>query len=542
MSGSHNAILRPARGLAGFALASLLTASSAAAQPIALGSAESFGILGKVSITNTGASTVTGDVGVSIGGAVTGFPPGTVDEASSVRQGDAVTVQALLDAGVAYEALGARACTTTLANGTLGGLSLAPGVYCYGGNAQLTGTLTLTGAGPWTFKLGGLLTIDASAQVLAPGVTTTCKGSSVQWRVAGASATVGAAASVIGNIVARNDVSLGAGAQLDGRAIALDGDVTMATNQVAACSAGGRFPPHAAIRVTGGGQLWVPEPDSLDHRRTGRGRATFAFVAIPGTNGGEAQGRFVYLNHANRSHLPRFGLMHTFGRVRNIDVVAVADDGSPKAVRFDGTCDRRPNCTFSVVVEDNGQGRRDGDDDDDDDHDGEVDDLQGGGRGPGMEADNRHRPRDRFGVVIVADGEVVEARALRPIARGNIQFHVPTTPTLTTDVNDVEFGPGDALAVTAALGPGPTPVLADAYVVLELPNGQMMSWTGRDLVPGLVPIARGIVPSTYSAPIAQIPIPRGTPPGRYTWLSALTAAGTLNLLTPISESVFTIKP
>src|SRR6188472_1487175 len=46
-------------------------------------------------------------------------------------------------------------------------------------------------------------------------------------------------------------------------------------------------------------------------------------------------------------------------------------------VRFDGICERRPNCTFSVLVRDNGEGRRDGDDDDDEDHDGEVDDDNG---------------------------------------------------------------------------------------------------------------------------------------------------------------------
>jgi hypothetical protein len=136
----------------------------------------------------------------------------------------------------------------------------------------------------------------------------------------------------------------------------------------------------------------------------------------------------------------------------------------------------------------------------------------------------------------------VEARAIRPIARGNIQFHERTGPELTTDVNNVEFGPGDSLAVTASLAPGPTTTLADAYVVLELPNGQLMSWTGNGLVPGLAPIARGIVPFPFEGTLAQIVVPHGAPPGRYTWLSGLTVAGTLNLLTPIAESVFTITP
>ena len=502
-------------------------------------------VLGRSAVTNAGPSAVIGDVGVSLAGVVSGFPPGTLDEGSDIRDGDAVAVQALLDAGSAYRALDARTCPTAnnLTGQNLGGKMLAPGVYCFDDNAPLTGTLTLTGAGPWTFQVGGLLTIDADAQVLAPGVTTACKGSSVHWQVAGTSATVGAATAMIGNILARNDISLGAGARLDGRAIALDGDVTMVDNRVAACSAGGRFPPHAAIKVTGGGQIWVPVPDVADHRRTGPGRSTFAFVAIPGPSGSEARGRFLYLNHANRSNLVGFGLMHVAGRVRHIDVVAVEEDGSPKTVRFDGACDRRPDCTFSVLVEDHGQGRRDGDDDDDENDDGVVDDDGGDdGRGSDTDAGGQHRPRDRFGVVIVANGRIVEARALRPIARGNIQFHERPVPTLTTDINDVEFGAGNPLAVTASLGPGSMRTLADAYVVLELPNGQLMSWTASGLVPGLVPIARGVVPFPFDAPVAQFVVPRGAPPGRYTWLSALTATGTLSLLTPISESVFTIKP
>jgi hypothetical protein len=545
MSGSDNVFVPPARGVAGLVLAWLLIAAlPAAAQQVSLGSAESFGVIGRTGVSNTGASAVIGDVGVGLAGSVTGFPPGTVDENSDVRAGDAVAVQALLDARHAYEIVDARTCPSAnnLTGLNLGGRSLAAGVYCFDGNAQLTGTLTLTGAGPWTFQVGGLLTIDPSAQVLAPAVTTTCKGSSVQWQVAGASATVGASASVIGNILALNDVGLGAAAQLDGRAIAIDGDVTMSANQVAACSFGGRFPPHAAIKVTGGGQIWVPDPDSTDSRRTGHERATFAFVAIPGEAGSDARGRFLYLNHANRGHLQGFGPVHTAGRVQHIDVVDVDADGSPRTVRFDGICERRPNCTFSVLVRDNGEGRRDGDDDDDEDHDGEVDDDNGGDHhGSDTASDRPDRPRDLFGVVIVSGGEIVEARAIRPIARGNIQFHRRPAPALTTDLNDVEFDRGDSMAVGASLGRGPSATLADAYVVLELPNGQLMSWTGGGLVPGLVPVARGFVPFQFDTSLLQLVIPRGAPAGRYTWLSALTQAGTLNLLTPISESVFTIK-
>jgi hypothetical protein len=515
-------------------------ATSAAAQPVPLGSAESFAVLGRTSVSNTGASAVIGDVGVGLGGAVTDFPPGTVDEDSDIHEGDAVAVQALQGAAAAFSAIEARTCPAAndLTGQDLGGKSLAPGVYCFDGNAPLTGTLTLTGVGPWTFQIGGLLTVADAGRVVAAGVTSTCTGSSVDWQVGGATATIGAGATFIGNILAQNDVVLGAAASIDGRVVALDGDVTLATNQIAACSNGEAFPPHAPIKVTGGGQLSVPDPDTADHRRGGRGRSTFAFVAIPGTDDTETRGRLVYLNHSNRSHMSIVRRMHVFGRVRNIDVVAVTGTGAPKTVRFDGTCSMRPDCTFSVLVEDNGEGHRDDDDDFDEDYDGDDDEAQG----PRDPDHRRTRPRDRFGLVVVANGRIVESRSLRPIARGNIQFHRPRGTILSTDTNDVEFGTGHVMEVTASIDPGAATSPADAYVVLELPNGQLMSWIGSGLVPGLVPIARGLVPFPFEGVVAQLPIPPGAPAGRYTWLSALTESGTLNLMTPISETVFTITP
>jgi hypothetical protein len=235
--------------------------------------------------------------------------------------------------------------------------------------------------------------------------------------------------------------------------------------------------------------------------------------------------------------------MSFFGDVTDIDVVAVNDRGAPKTVRFNGTCNDRTDCTFSVLAEDNARRHDDDDGDDDgdnDDDDGDDDDEDDDRALPTHEG--RDRPRDRLGLVIVSNGQIVEARALRKIALGNTQFHEATSPTLDTALNDVEFRPGAVMTVSVLLDPAVTSSLADAYLVLQLPNGQLMSWTGGGLVPGVVPIARGFRPFRFEGVVARITIPRGAPAGRYTWLSALTEAGTLNLLTPISTSVFTITP
>jgi hypothetical protein len=102
---------------------------------------------------------------------------------------------------------------------------------------------------------------------------------------------------------------------------------------------------------------------------------------------------------------------------------------------------------------------------------------------------------------------------------------------------------GDTLALTASFSPGSTPVLGDAYIALRVPGGAKMSLTPTGLVPGLVPFARTVALSAaLTQPIATLMVPAGAPPGTYQWLSAITEPGTLNLLTAIDSTVFTVMP
>jgi hypothetical protein len=131
-----------------------------------------------------------------------------------------------------------------------------------------------------------------------------------------------------------------------------------------------------------------------------------------------------------------------------------------------------------------------------------------------------------------------EATAIRVVRNGNIQFHL----ALTTTTSQSSFRAGDVMALSASLTPGVSPPRADAYVVLQLPNGQLLSWTGHGFVPGIVPIVENIRPVNHRAVIALLAVPSGVPTGTYTWLSALTAPGTLNLVSDISARRFTIVP
>lgn len=219
------------RFIAGLGLSALLLGSSfASAQAPSLGSAQDFAVLAGSTVTNTGASTITGDLGVSPGTAITGFPPGTVT--GTIHAGDAVALQAQSDVTTAYNALAGAACSGVLTGTDLGGLTLPPGVYCFAASAPLNGVLTLDGQGNpnavFIFQIGSTLlaAIDSSV-VLVNGA----RESNVFWQV-GSSATLAAGSALSGNIIALSSITLSSGSTVSGRALARTAAVTMDTSSV----------------------------------------------------------------------------------------------------------------------------------------------------------------------------------------------------------------------------------------------------------------------------------------------------------------------
>src|SRR5580700_1930105 len=91
----------------------------------------SFAILGGSAITNTGSSVITGNVGLSPGTAITGFPPGIVVPPSAIFNSDATAIQAQIDLFNLYNNLSAMPSTHDLTGQNLGGLTLTPGVYSF---------------------------------------------------------------------------------------------------------------------------------------------------------------------------------------------------------------------------------------------------------------------------------------------------------------------------------------------------------------------------------------------------------------------------
>ena len=250
-----------------FAVASAMASPAAQVAP-GLGSAASFSVLGGQAVANAGPTTIVGDLGVSPGTAITGFPPGAVSGGATHAAG-AVALQAQADVTTAYDALAAQACTADITGQDLGGQTLTQGVYCSTAATQLTGTLTLDAQGSadavFIFKTVSTLTTASSSAVSVINGGTACN---VFWQV-GSSAVIGTTTQFVGNILALTSIALQNGANVSGRALARNGEVTMDTNNVtnAGCIAATpaptasatpvatATPPAGGLPVTGGAPL-----------------------------------------------------------------------------------------------------------------------------------------------------------------------------------------------------------------------------------------------------------------------------------------------
>ena len=201
--------------------------ANAAESPVGLGSAGSFAVLSASTITNTGPTIVSGDLGVNAGSAITGFPPGTVINGAK-HQADALSGLAQNDLVTAYNDAAGRTPTAS-GLGALDGKTLVPGVYA-GGALTLGGTLTLSGSATDVFIFQATSTLDAgkSSRVLFTGGATACN---VFWQVA-SSATLETGANFAGTIMALKSVSANTGATITGRLLARTGAVTMQTNTI----------------------------------------------------------------------------------------------------------------------------------------------------------------------------------------------------------------------------------------------------------------------------------------------------------------------
>jgi len=197
------------------------------------GTAQTFAILASSTITSTGAvgTVVTGNVGVSTGTAVTGFPPGVIIN-GTIHSNDMLSMNAQTGAQVLHSTLLSCPCTTDLTGQDLGGLTLTPGVYCYSSSAELTGTVTLDAGGNpdaiFIIRMGSTITTASAAVVSLVNGAAPCN---VFWDV-GSSATIGTGTTFQGVIIAVASITVTTGSSVAGRLFALNAAVTLDANPV----------------------------------------------------------------------------------------------------------------------------------------------------------------------------------------------------------------------------------------------------------------------------------------------------------------------
>jgi hypothetical protein len=228
----------------------LLSAVCCVAQaPVPLGAAATFGVLGGSAVTNTaGPTVIAGNVGVSPGSAIGGFPPGTVIDGSIEPANTEMAHTALI---AAYDnAMTQLPVTANLSGQNLGNMTLVPGIYAFDSSAQLTGTLTLNGAGFYIFQIGSTLTTGTGAAVLA---INGADAANIFWQV-GSSATLGTGTSFIGNILALTSITNDVSGTMAGRMLAVNGAVTLADEVLT-------YPPATTPGGFGGPSL-TPAPSS----------------------------------------------------------------------------------------------------------------------------------------------------------------------------------------------------------------------------------------------------------------------------------------
>ena len=203
--------------------------------PPFLGAVSRFAVVAGGSVTNTGVTTITGDLGVYPSPTPIGLTPPIVIGSTFLGTPEALAGENAMT--TAYNQLAAEPCKTNLTGLELGGMTLPPGVYCFDSSAGLTGTLTLEDKADavnhvWVFQVGTALTTATSSVVRATNGGSLCN---VYWKI-GSSATLGTGTTFGGSIIAMASITLNTNSTVVGRVLGRSGSVTMDTNTVSIAS------------------------------------------------------------------------------------------------------------------------------------------------------------------------------------------------------------------------------------------------------------------------------------------------------------------
>ncbi|MEX2597842.1 MAG: ice-binding family protein [Salibacteraceae bacterium] len=199
-------------------------------KPIELGKADNFAVLAGAAVTNTGATIITGDIGLSPGTAVDGFPPGTFN--GTLRINDDISNAAKLDLTTAYnDAAGRTSKDIVSLSGNIGGMTLTPGLYKSTSSLEISsGDVTFDAKGDedavFIIQIASSLTTTSGRKVILKGGA---QASNIFWQVS-SSASFGTTTVFKGTVMALESITFDTGASLNGRALTRNGSITMDGN------------------------------------------------------------------------------------------------------------------------------------------------------------------------------------------------------------------------------------------------------------------------------------------------------------------------
>ncbi len=199
---------------------------------VALAGASDFAVLAGSSVTSTGATNITGNLGLSPGTSIGGFPPGILTGSQQINTN--LATQGKLDLTTAYNDAAGRTSTDIVTlSGNIGGLTLTPGLY------KTTSSLAIS-SGDLTFDAKGNADAVFIIQIASSLTTTSgrkvflkngASAANIFWQV-GSSATFGTTSVFKGTVLAMQSITFNTGATLDGRALARTGGIVLAGNTI----------------------------------------------------------------------------------------------------------------------------------------------------------------------------------------------------------------------------------------------------------------------------------------------------------------------
>jgi hypothetical protein len=201
-------------------------------EEVPLAGASNLAILAGSAISNTGATIITGDIGLSPGSSIGGFPPGILNGEQHIN--DDISDQAKLDLTSAYNDAAGRTSTDIVTlSGNIGGLTLTPGLYKSTSSLAISsGDLTFDALGDtdavFIIQIASTLTTTSGRKVILSGGAA---ASNIIWQV-GSSVTFGTTSVFKGTVLAMQSITFNTGATLDGRGFARTGAITMAGNTI----------------------------------------------------------------------------------------------------------------------------------------------------------------------------------------------------------------------------------------------------------------------------------------------------------------------